>query len=114
MLAISRVAGDAAATEAGGEVPAFCVHGALVSAVGARRAGICVVAENCSEKTQHTSEHVSGLWTRSWHMVRPALQNEFTSAGVGQGQEIAWDSMTQTITANGAKRGLRNHRGELF
>lgn len=49
--AVPDVAGDAAAAEAGGEVPAFGVHRALVSAAGARRAGIRVVAENCSEKT---------------------------------------------------------------
>lgn len=47
-----RVAGDAAAAEAGGEVPAGRVHGALVSAVGARRARVRVVAENCSEKAE--------------------------------------------------------------
>lgn len=47
-----RVAGDAAAAEAGGEVLAGRVHGALVSAVGARRARVRVVAENCSEKAE--------------------------------------------------------------
>lgn len=53
---VPRVAGDAAAAEAGGEVPALRVHGALVPAVGARRPGVSVVAENCAEETASARE----------------------------------------------------------
>lgn len=48
------VASNTAATEAGGKVPALCVHRALVSVVGARLPGIRVVAENLlGENTAH-------------------------------------------------------------
>ena len=49
LAAVAQVAGGAGAAEAGGEVPALRVHGALVPAVGAGRAGVRVVAEHCGE-----------------------------------------------------------------
>lgn len=50
--AVARVVGHAPAAEASSIVSALCMHGALVSIVGTRLLGACVVAEYCLEKTE--------------------------------------------------------------
>lgn len=50
--AIARVVGHTPAAEASSVVSALCMHRALVSIVGTRLLGTCVVAEYCLEKTE--------------------------------------------------------------
>lgn len=109
-----RVAGDAAAAEAGGEVPAGRVHGALVSAVGARRARVRVVAENCSEKAERAPrERAAGSGPGRRGPGSHALGQPGGGTRCLQLPKWGGGSIAQTAAANGAQRGLGNHRGEL-
>lgn len=109
-----RVAGDAAAAEAGGEVPAGRVHGALVSAVGARRARVRVVAENCSEKAERAPrERAAGSGPGRRGPGSHVLGQPGGGTRCLQLPKWGGGSIAQTAAANGAQRGLGNHGGEL-
>ena len=71
--AVPRVASNTAATEAGGKVPALCMHRALVPVVGTCLPGIRVVSENCSERTQHTSKCFTGSGRGAFRTLHPQL-----------------------------------------
>lgn len=120
--AIASIASNTAAAEARGEVPAVGVHRALVSVVGTRLVGIRVVAENCSEKTQHTCQCFTGLWTRALLPCAPSgLAGSHICPGNSETGLTTCSSLKRIVApllnppkANGSKQSWRNHKGELF